>query len=325
MLATSCAALLLQMTCQKPKDGSLPSFGQLWEYKWQLVPIAILTYFNTGFNNASLGSIALFVNQVIKACAPGPTAFFEWLFTGKLYTCRIYSLIALLIGGCALSNSSSFGRGSTEIGGMLQCLVSLFAAALRPVLQALLMGGGGAISKPCGGACSCLGTDSCMTLLAGDGSKPKLSPPQVLFWDTGIAFFIFLGCFLALEKDDVAAYLSGNTANTNSGWLGLGIVAFGSFLAFMFNIANYYFLFYTSPLTMMIGSNGVKIFILVLSATEESLKWYAWIGVGIVVIAIGSYVHAQHEFKQQQQKPSAETGLTEKTPLAQSGSVAEKA
>jgi hypothetical protein len=81
-----------------------------------------------------------------------------------------------------------------------------------------------------------------MTLLAGDGSKPKLSPPQVLFWDTGIAFFIFLGCFLALEKDDVAAYLSGNTANTNSGWLGLGIVAFGSFLAFMFNIANYYFL-----------------------------------------------------------------------------------
>jgi hypothetical protein len=95
MLATSCAALLLQMTCQKPKDGSLPSFGQLWEYKWQLVPIAILTYFNAGFNNASLGSIALFVNQVIKACAPAPVSFFEWLITGKLYNSTAHAVPAL--------------------------------------------------------------------------------------------------------------------------------------------------------------------------------------------------------------------------------------
>jgi uncharacterized membrane protein len=75
---------------------------------------------------------------------------------------------------------------------------------------------------------------------------------------------------------------------------------------------------------MTIGANGVKIFLIVVSATEQPLEWFAWIGVGIVVIAIGTYVHAQYEFKQEQ-KPSAETGLTEKTPLAQSGSVAEKA
>lgn len=313
MAATAMAALLMQLTCARPPDGEMPSLRQLWNYKFQLVPISILTFFNNGFNNASLGSIALFVNQVIKAANPLPTSFFEFIFAGKVYSFKIYTTIVVLIGGCVLSNAKSFtDNTTTELGGVIQCLISMLAAALKPVIVKLITSGGTGM-RPCAGACSCLGTDTLCSAFAGSSGQKSLMPAQALFWDASLAFFIFLVIWLVNtdEREGSLAYLSSQTENPQSGLLGLGIIAFGSFLAFIFNIATYYYIMYTSALTSTVGSNAVKIFLIVMTAFEESLPPLAWVGVGVVVLAIVAYAYFQNEMKAKG-TPVAD----EKTPLA---------
>lgn len=326
MAATAIAALLMQCTCARPPDGEMPSFQQLWNYKTQLVPIAILTFFNTGFNNASLGSIALFVNQVIKATAPLPTSLFEYLFAGKVHSCLIYITISVLVGGCVLSNSHSMsGDESTELGGVIQCMISLVAASLKPVIVKLLTSGGSGM-KPCGGACSCLGVDSCCAASTGGSTKKPLTPVQAVFWDATLACCIFFGIFLCNtnERQGALAYLRGDTANPQSGLLGLGIISFGSFLAFSFNIANYYFIMYTSALTSTVGSNCIKIFLIVMTAFEVSLPPLSWAGVAIVVGAIVTYAYLGYRAKAQAAKAPIAIA-DEKTPLAGTQSAAAKA
>jgi drug/metabolite transporter (DMT)-like permease len=308
MLASCVAAFILQCTCAKPKDGSLPSFGQLWEYKWELVPIAILTFVNNGFNNASLGAVALYVNQVIKATGPLPTSGFEYLFMGKVYTLAIYITVGVIVGGCILSQADSFASGgSSQLTGVLQCLISLFAATLRPVLQKLSMSGGAALN-PCGGSCG-----TCLKPSAKAEGRPALTPSQVLFWDAGLAFWFFVVIWLAdsNERENSINYLSGNTDNPNSGLLGVGIILFGSFLAFIFNIAVYYYIIYTSALASTIGSNGVKIFLIVIAAlTEGGQVPLTWVGIAIVVVAIGAYAYLSYQFSNPPKKADEKTPLT---------------
>ena len=66
------------------------------------------------------------------------------------------------------------------------------------------------------------------------------------------------------ERRQSLEYLEGviSSENPHSGLLALGIISFGSVLAFIFNVAVYYYIHYTSALTSTIGSNGIKIFLI---------------------------------------------------------------
>ena len=76
--------------------------------------------------------------------------------------------VIFLVGGCVLANWRSFSQGgTTELGGVIQCLISMLAAALKPVIVKLLTSGGAGM-RPCGGACSCLGTDTLCTVQLAD-------------------------------------------------------------------------------------------------------------------------------------------------------------
>jgi len=317
-MAASClAAYIMQLTCTKPKDGVLPHFGQFWAYKHVLLPISVLTLVNNGFNNASLGSVALYVNQVIKATAPLPTSFFEWVFMGKLYNLKIYGTITVIVAGSILANADSFSRGgSSQSSGIIMCLISMLAATIKPVVQKISMTGGGALN-PFGGSCG----DCCRpTKTDPKDLLPPLSPSQTLFWDTGIAFWLFMAVWLINERERTGsiAYLSGGyMGNENSGLLGLGIISFGSFLAFIFNIAMYYYILYTSALTSTIGSNGIKIFLIVISAITEDgdRPPLTWIGIATVSCAIAIYGYFSFQFKQEQDA-KVKAAADEKTPLS---------
>ena len=325
--ASTIAALLLMLTCNKPKDGSLPSAAQFWEYKFQFVPISLLTVVNNGFNNLSLQMVPLFVNQVIKATAPAPTAIFEFLLSGKKYNLQIYGAILLIVTGSILSNWSSIAGTPTRHDplpeycdmshkaggssdrpaslGVIVCLISLAAASLKPVMQKILMSG------------------------RDDGKEIKvtqLAPAQIMFWDYGIGFWIYLIVWLAspVERGPSIEYLSGRTdpRNPNSGWLALGIITFGSFCAFSFNIATYYYILYTSALTSTIGSNGIKVFLIVVTALQQRISHpIAIFGIGLVVLSIGLYAYLSHLFKQEQSKKAEEAKealakADESTPLS---------
>jgi hypothetical protein len=299
MISSSLAALVLQCTCARPKDGTLPSFGQLWKYKFQLFPIAVCTVLNTAFNNWSLVLVALFINQVIKACAPAVTSLLEFVFLGKVYNCVIYVMVFGICAGSAVSQVSSLGEQSKElILGLAVCTISLFAASAKGVVQKIIM--------------------------SGTKDLKPLEPTQAIVWDCGISFCImFVVWIVSDERDESIAYIRGQTLNERSGLLALGIITFGSFLAFMFNIANYYFVHYTSALTMTIGGNGVKVFLLCLSMiTDNKVTVPTVTGVAIVVTSICGYAYCSFTLK----KPpapakTADSDLkqplaTETTPLA---------
>jgi hypothetical protein len=294
MAASSISAVILQMTCAQPKDGSRPSFEQFRKYAFQLVPIAVFTVLNTAFNNWSLVLVALFVNQVIKACAPAVTSVLEFVMLGKTYQCLVYVSVVFICAGSAISQLSSTD-GSSSTMGVIVCLVSLFAASAKGVLQKIIT--------------------------AGSGDLKPLEPTQALVWDGGVSFVImFFVWILSDERDKSIAYLTGSTGNPKSGLLALGIISFGSMLAFIFNLANYYFIHYTSALTMTVGGNGVKIFMLILTALiDGETKPVTIIGVTIVALSIAAYGYLQYSSK----KPPAKTAdeakapaATESTPLA---------
>jgi drug/metabolite transporter (DMT)-like permease len=269
--SSSGAALLMQMTCTKPKDGRLPYFGQLWDWKFQLLPIACLTVIANGLNNYSLTLVPLFINQVIKACAPAGTSIFEFALLGKVNSCPIYVCVLAIVGGSILAVSASFGDGGDSkeahelLLGTICCLISLLAASLRPVLQKVVQSGG-----------------------SGDGSRTPLIPSQALFWDQGVGFWIYLVIWLSDisgERQASLDYLSGHTNNPNSGWLGVGIIICGSTMAFTFNIALYYFILYTSALSSSVGSNAVKIFLIIITAITDNMLKPTTIGGAVIVIA----------------------------------------
>ena len=159
-------------------------------------------------------------------------------------------------------------------------------------------------------------------------SKPPLTVPQAMFWDTGLAFFGMLTVWLCSEERTKSIeFLLGHTKNPNSGWLALGMICASSTLAFLFNFATYYFILYTSALSSTIGSNSVKIFIIVASMyTDGVFDIISVSGVGLVVVSIVAYAYFQHQFKQQQaagadkSQPLA-AKADEKTPLAGTGKV----
>jgi len=300
MAASSIAALILQCTCAKPKDGTLPSFGQLWAYKLQLFPIAIFTVLNTAFNNWSLVLVALFVNQVIKACAPAVTSALEFVFLGKTYHLIIYVSVFFICAGSAVSQLGATGGSSTAMG-IVVCFISLIAASAKGVLQKMIT--------------------------SGTPDLKPLEPTQALVWDGGISFLIMVVVWgVSAEREASIAYLMGETGNPNSGLLAAGIITFGSTLAFIFNIANYYFIHYTSALTMTVGGNGVKVFLLCVSAIMEGQTTViAMVGVTMVCLSIIAYAY----FSYQSKKPPAKTAdeskdeskkdvstPTEQTPLA---------
>ena len=65
---------------------------------------------------------------------------------------------------------------------MIVCLISLIAAALKPVVA--------------------------MNVMSDTAELPKLNPTVLLFYDTGISFFLMLLIWLCSELESSTAYMS---------------------------------------------------------------------------------------------------------------------
>jgi drug/metabolite transporter (DMT)-like permease len=226
--------------------------------------------------------VALFVNQVIKACGPCVSAVFEFLLLGKTHPVTIYLSVLCIVMGSAVSNIANFGQGETSLLGVVVCMISLGAASLKPVLQKIITSGGN-------------------SRLAGP--KP-LEPAQAIVWDSGIAFILFMVVWLVSgERQASIDYILSHTKNPKSGLLAMGIIAFGSCMAFSFNIANYYYIHYTSALTSTVGSNGIKIFLICITAFTDGYEDTTTIlGIAIVVLAIITYAYLS--FQEKNKKPA---------------------
>ena len=116
------------------------------------------------------------------------------------------------------------------------------------------------------------------------------------------------------ERQASIEYLGAHTLNPNSGWLGLAVIVVGSTLAFMFNVATYFFIMYTSALTSTIGSIGIKVGLIGVSAITDGLTApLAWVGIAIVLISIVVYGYLTYMLKQ---KETAKEASDKAEPLA---------
>lgn len=141
MIVTALAALLL-LAYVTPAATGMPTPAQFWHYKDALVPVAICTTLNLGLNNLSLTLVNLFVNQAIKACAPLPVMVFSNRLAGKTYSRAITACVALLVLGSILANTHKMiltSKKRTSLPGVLICITSMLANALRTVLVVILM------------------------------------------------------------------------------------------------------------------------------------------------------------------------------------------
>ena len=262
MLVSSSAALLLLFTVARPDTG-MPSPRQFWDYKLSLIPIASFTVLNNGLNNMSLTMVSLFVNQVIKATLPFFVMVFSYFLAQKRYACAVIATVLCLVGGSIMSNMNDFLKPSateTSITGVIVCLISLVASALKPVVA--------------------------MNAMSDTAELPKLNPTVLLFYDTGISFFLMLLIWLCSELKSSTEYMSAHTG------IGIMIILSGSAMAFIFNLANYQFIRLTSALASGIAANAVKIVILIISAIAANVHdALSWTGISIVVLSILAYMY----------------------------------
>ena len=295
MIVTSLAALLL-LAFVNPAPTGMPSRAQFWEYKDGLIPIAICTTLNTGLNNLSLTMVSLFVNQVIKATAPLPTAFFSFVLAGKTYSQPILLAVATIVMGSILANVHSMTSSSSSdnsLLGVVICATSLLANALKPVLSMKLM--------------------STSTV-----ERPKLAPTVVLFYDSALSFvFMLVYWLLSPEREAPVSYL----ANPATTFVGVGIVLCGASMAFTFNLAVYYFVLYTSALTCTVGANGIKILLITAGAISAGVTdALSWCGILLVTLAMAVYAYLNFT---ESQRPKAPPGGAEPiAPPPPGGSVA---
>ena len=141
MIVTALAALLL-LAYVTPAATGMPTLSQFWHYKEALVPVAICTTLNLGLNNLSLTLVSLFVNQAIKACTPLPVMVFSNRLAGKAYSRAIILCVALLVVGSIMANTHKMLLTSskrTSLPGVVICITSMLANALRTVLVVILM------------------------------------------------------------------------------------------------------------------------------------------------------------------------------------------
>jgi len=285
------------MTFQPPATG-FPNPKQMWHYKWKLLPLSLTTAIYIGTNNWSLMLVSLFINQVVKSCAPLPTMLFSGIIEHKRYSWGAMISCLLICAGAILAIPlKKGGPAGTSVEGMVLVITSVCFQGLKPVIQAMVM--------------------------AGSETHPKLPPTVAVFYDCFFAFWIFLVWWLAhpTERPESIEYFSTNAGRA------FEYVFVGSFMAFSFNLSNYYFIKLTGSLTIMIVANGIKVMIMVISALQFG-QLYArnWCGVGTTCLALCAYAYCSFKkfppaklpfvgSARQQQGGDVESGDSKKTPI----------
>ena len=266
LLSASAAMLLIQTSARAPIEQTtgLPSLQQLWENKLLVISVATCTVLNNFFNLLSLTMVSLFVNQTIKAMMPFLLIIFSFLLAKKSYALSIIATVVAMVIGSVMSNWVQLSKGShADVMGVTVCLVSLGASALRPVMASIVM--------------------------TGSDGRPRLHPTSLLFYDCALSCCGFIVLWLCTaERHESLAYLGANGMHRT---IGLIIIFGGAAIAFVFNLAQFYFIQLTSALTSAFGANSVKIFMIILSAGLAGVSDpTSWAGVSIVVAAILTYM-----------------------------------
>lgn len=252
----------------KLKGVESPTVKEFCEYKWGLLPCAFLFTTNVGCNNASLVSVSVFINAIIKTLVPIPTMVAEFLINKIIPTWQTVLSVAVIVLGAALC--VEFKSGTSSLAGVMLVLTATVSTAVRPVFAAELMSG---------------------------KTRPKLHPAKVLFYEQTMAIGFMILFTLADFQHLTAAiqYLGGEHAG-----LGFFIITVGALTAFAYNLVTFYFTKAASALTMVITGTSLKVVLIVLGAFQDNIfnNWIHILGLCIFLFGISAYSYVQYAAKQ---------------------------
>jgi len=291
------ARVLMQL--RPPKTG-WPNFAQFREYIIPIGAIFSCHCTNIALNNASLVSVSLFINQIIKSLAPLPTMVAEYFVVGSKPTLPILCCVVVLVAGACMS--IKFDSKENQVVGVICVVVATVASSLKPVFGAYVMKGVG---------------------------KAPLEPSLILFYEQALSIVIVGIIALCAFNNfkDAFTFMGENPGESAM------IIILGSSAAFAYNLSVYYFTRAASALTVMIASNFIKVCLLLLSMLQVSDQMGGVQITGLVIffISIVAYAYLSHKHKQAlaaaaaaaADKGGVEAGLkaplNESTPLREGG------
>jgi hypothetical protein len=89
-------------------------------------------------------------------------------------------------------------------------------------------------------------------------------------------------------------------------------------MAFAFNLSNFYFITLTTALTAAVGSSGVKVLLILVSAVQAGVTDpVSWCGIGTVIISLCVYTYLTLENRKPPapDKEDTDKRVMETTPL----------
>ena len=219
----------------KIKKVREPSWAEFWDYKYGILPCALLFSLNVGLNNASLRTVSVFVNGLVKSLGPIPTMIAEFFYQKIVPTWQLIGSVGLIVLGLALC--IEFKAGSTTFMGVLFVIIATTATSIRPVFASELMSG---------------------------RTKPKLHPALVLFYEqcTAVWFMVLLTIVFFEELKDAIKFMGEEPGKAAA------IIIIGATTAFTYNLTTFYFTRAASALTVVITGNALKVVSIILAAFQ---------------------------------------------------------
>jgi len=198
----------------------------------------VLTAVNIGFNNWSLVTISLALNQLIKSKAPLPTAGLSMWMEKKRFSWQVWGSMAVVVIGTALAAGGEIDFAGDAWVGALLCLISVIASAGWTVLSAMLLQ---------------LGAD-------------KMDAVSLVFYSSPYSIVSLIAIFLAKgELGDLRHWITHPEARKTEAYVGIFIVLGGGLLGFSYDLIHNQFVKLTSSMTMAVMGNTKLVILIVLS------------------------------------------------------------
>jgi len=241
----------------------------------------ILTAANLGFNNWSLVTISLALNQLIKSTAPLPTALLSMVMEKKSFSWQVWGSMMVVVVGTGLAAAGEIDFSDHTWEGALLCVLSVFGSAGWTVLSAMLLQ---------------MGAD-------------KMDAVSLVFYSSPYSILCLFTIFLAKgELGDLRYWIDNPEARQSEAYVGLLIVLGGGLLGFGYDLIHNQFVKLTSSMTMAVMGNTKLVILIVLSLVWlECCKPIDWLFAvkmaGVVIGVAGCIWYSCSRLKEQKKPP----------------------
>lgn len=179
----------------KPEQNTL-SWAQFNEFKVRLFLFAVLGCTCIVTNNASLITVGLSVNQLLKCTSPLPVMLLSFVLLNRKYEYKEIACVTLIVASAILA--VPMGEWGSSTTGILLIFGSVLTAAVRNVLAALLM---------------------------TNAREKGLTPMVLVFYNAAYSLVPLLCFWLGLERRASLAFVADNPGYYVSIMAGISLLA----------------------------------------------------------------------------------------------------